>query len=163
MSPRDHLLKTRELRLRVSELELRRSELNQKYWEAKFKSKSDFTDNGIKGLILINGGAAVALGAFLQAIISKPEAAGLIPFVLAGVGLNALGVASAGLIFWLRYMQSRYEDKKNQFTRKNPWWWAAWSTSLVSILLFVFGIGTVVVGGFTQLKSDPPSPHRSGT
>ncbi len=145
------MFRTKELRLRVQELELRNRELNQRYWEAKFRSKSDFTENGVKGLILINGGSAIALGAFLQAIIQKPEAALLIRFVLAGLALNALGVAIAAAIFWLRYMQSLYEDRKHGLTRDNPWWWAAWGTSLLSVVLFVCAIGTVVVGGFIHL------------
>jgi hypothetical protein len=151
-SPRDHMLKAKELRLRDKELALRERELGQKYWEPRFKSKAEFTDNGIRGLILINGGAVVALGAFLQAVISKPEGAPLVPFILTGLGLNGLGVASAAVIFWLRYMQTRHEDEKQRFTRKNPWWWAVWATSLLSILLFLFSIGTVVIGGFTHLK-----------
>ena len=57
------------------EYDLRVRELEQRKWEAEYNAKATIEGQGYKGLGIINGGAAVALGALLQAIINKPEAA----------------------------------------------------------------------------------------
>ena len=163
MTPIDRQLRIKELRIREKEVKLRARELAFRNWEAKFKAKTDVTESGIKGLTLINGGAAIALAAFLQAIISKPEAVAVVPYVVVGLGLNCLGVAAAASVFWLRYMQSRVENKHHKYTRDNPWWWASWGTCLLSIFLFVCGVGAVVVGGYTKLQLATPTPIRASS
>ena len=59
---------------------------------------------GFKGLVLINGGGAAALAAFLQAIWDKPTAAGLRIYLLAGIASLLLGAALAGILFLARYI-----------------------------------------------------------
>lgn len=148
----------REQRIKREELRLRGKELNLRQWEAKFKAKVEATENGIKGLVLINGGAAVALGALLQAIVSKPEAAPLLHYVLWGISFNVLGVAIASAIFWLRYMQQRLEARTNKFMEANGWWRGVWVAALFSIIFFVLGLGYVVYGGLTQLSPVKQQP-----
>ncbi len=143
----------RDHRIKVEELRLRREELRLRQWEAKYKAKGETTENGVKGLVLINGGAAVALGALLQAIVSKPEAAPLLHYVLVGILLNVLGVAVASIIFWVRYMQQRLEARTCQFMERNAWWWLLWLAALLSVVLFVGGLGYAVFGGLTHLIS----------
>ncbi len=135
------------------EYELRVAELEQRKWEAEYQAKGDIEAQGFKGLVLINGGAAVALGALLQALVSKPEAGALMPYVLTGIAFNVVGVATVSVVFWVRYMQGLYEKKYKKFFRKNPWWIWRWYLGGASVLCFVIGMGIVTYGGFTHLPS----------
>lgn len=66
--------------------------------------RNDAMREGVKALVLMNGGGAVALLAFLQAIWSKEPA--LIKYVLWGLGFLVIGVALAGLVHFFRYHTS---------------------------------------------------------
>lgn len=125
----------------------------QRQWEVTYQEKNEAIRQGVKGLALMNGGAAVALGAFLQAIIGKPEAATLVPFVLWGIALTVLGVASASIIFWIGYRQSLYQERHQKFREDNPWWRAYWILAGVSVALFVVGLMCVVVGAAINLTA----------
>jgi len=121
--------------------------------EARYKSKSDLTENGFKGLVLINGGAAVALGALLQAVITQQDVGlGFIRCVLIGIAFNIVGVATAAGAFIVRYRQLRLEAETSKFMSQNVWWRWVWRLALLSIGCFMVGLGVVVWGGFTQLK-----------
>jgi hypothetical protein len=56
-----------------------------------------------RGLALINGGGAIALGAFLQAMWDKPNAEYFKHSVLVGIAWMAAGVVCASAQFFLRY------------------------------------------------------------
>src|SRR5215470_14208359 len=56
-----------------------------------------------RGLALINGGGAIALGAFLQAMWDKPNAEYFKHSVLVGIAWMAAGVVLASAQFFLRY------------------------------------------------------------
>ena len=160
MTVPDHIAKLKELRLRREELALRKTELGLKQWEAKYEAKSELEGQGFKGLLLINGGAAIALAALFQAVISKPEAVEFIPWILAGIVCNILGVASAAVIFWVRYMQGKYEGDHGKFLWNNPWWPWRWYLGGFSVLCFLIAMGLVVYGGFTKLKlTTAPALH----
>jgi hypothetical protein len=66
--------------------------------------RNDAMREGVKALVLMNGGGAVALLAFLQAIWSKEPA--LIKYVLWGVGFLVIGVALTSLVHFFRYHTS---------------------------------------------------------
>jgi len=104
---------------------------------------------GFKGLVLINGGGAAALAAFLQAIWDKPTAAGLRIYLLAGIASLLLGAALAGILFLARYI-SFFHPNTNVLTR-NPWWWTTMALILLSLACFIAGMATVVIGGFVSL------------
>jgi len=146
------------------EYELRVAELKQRKWEAEYQAKGDLEAQGFKGIVFINGGAAVALGALLQALVNKPEASAFLPFVLTGIAFNIGGVALASVIFWVRYMQGLYEKRHNKFFRDNPWWPWRWYLATASLACFVIGLGIVTWGGFTRLNlNPPPSLHVSAS
>ena len=160
MTVPDYIAKLKELRLRREELALRKKELQLKQWEAKYETKSELEGQGFKGLLLINGGAAIALAALFQAVISKAEAVEFVPWVLAGVVANILGVASAAIIFWVRYMQVKYEADHGKFFWENPWWPWRWYLGGFSVLCFLVAMGLVAYGGFTKLKLESsPAIH----
>ena len=123
----------------------------QRQWEVVYREKSEGIRQGIKGLALINGGAAVALGALLQALIGKSDALALIPYVLWGIALTTLGVAAASIIFWVGYRQNIYEQKHGKFREANPWWHAYWILAGMSVALFVVGLMCVVIGAAISL------------
>ncbi len=66
--------------------------------------RNDAMREGVKALVLMNGGGAVALLAFLQAIWSKEPA--LVKYVLWGLGCLVVGVALAALVHFFRYHTS---------------------------------------------------------
>jgi hypothetical protein len=99
--------------------------------------------------MLINGGAAVALAAFLQAVIDKKPA--IIPWILTGIAFNVVGVACAAALFVAQYNQGMYERKHGKYLWKNPWWKLRWSLVLASLTCFIAGLMLVVVGGFQRL------------
>jgi len=139
------------------EYNLRRLEISQRKWETEYNSKASIEGQGYKGLSLINGGAAVALGALLQAIINKPEAATVIPYILTAIALNIAGITLASVIFWVRYNQWLYEKEHNKFLKDNPWWAWRWYLAGLSLLCFVVGMSIVVYGGFKELNLTPES------
>lgn len=143
---------TCDQRLKQEELRLRKEELALRQWEAKYKSKADVTENGIKGLVLINGGSAAGLATLFQALISKEEAQSMIPFVLFGILFTVLGVATGSIVFWLRYQQGQLETQQKLFLQDNYWWRWVWRTCFISLSCFVVGLGVVVYGGLFHLK-----------
>ncbi len=137
------------------EYQLRIRDLEQQKWEAEYNAKAAIEAQGYKGLGVMNGGAAIALGALLQAIINKPEAAAVVPYILVGIVFNIVGISAASVIFWVRYNQWMYEKQHGKFLRENPWWPWRWYLAAVSLVCFVIGMGVVVWGGFTRLNLTP--------
>jgi hypothetical protein len=105
---------------------------------------------GFKGLVLINGGGAAALAAFLQAIIwDKPSASAMRIYLLTGIASLLVGAALAGILFLARYL-AFFHPNTNVLTR-NPWWWTTIVLVLFSLVCFIVGMGTAVTGGFVSL------------
>ena len=148
----EYVAKLKELRIRREEIAIRKTELQIKQWEAKYEAKSELEAQGFKGLLLINSGAAIALATLFQSLISKPEAAAFLPWILAGIASNTIGVVSAAIIFWVRYMQGKYETEHGKFLWENPWWRWHWYLGAVSVACFVVAMGLVTYAGFTKLK-----------
>jgi hypothetical protein len=141
----------RELRLHEKELRLRERELSLRHWQVRRDSRSKIAEGGFRSLFLMNGVGVLALGAFLSAAITEPEASDFLPFLLAGIACHGAGLVLASLLFWTRYMKCRLEDQRSDYVRSNPWWWITWLVSLASVLMFALGVAFVVYGGFTQL------------
>lgn len=68
------------------------------------EQRDDAFREGVKGLLLINGGGTTAMLAFLQATwATKPQ---LAKYVVGCIALLALGLFLAGLVHFLRYQAS---------------------------------------------------------
>jgi succinate dehydrogenase hydrophobic anchor subunit len=103
---------------------------------------------GVKGLFLMNGGGAVALLAFLQAIWKdQPEFAKYVVVALAVLGV---GIFFAGRVQLFRYRASchaqfgpreSYDDYHHRFQR----------AANISLWLFLVGLTIVVVGALRAL------------
>jgi len=143
----------RELKLREAEVRAQLEALKQQRWQTEYDSKAESERHGFRGLVLVHGGAAVAFGALLQAIIGKPEAHAYIPWVLAAVAACAVGVLHAALAFWLGYRQWIEEKRTGKFLEANRWWNAKWAAAFLSGGLFLSGVAIAVVGGYVAMCS----------
>jgi len=132
------------------------TEIEESLWKEQFQAKTELTNQGFKGLLVINGGAAIALGALLQALIGKPEAAPLLPYVLVGIGCCVAGVAFAGATFWLRYDQWQLEVDQKLYRENNPKWRKVWKLARVSLACFGLGLAVAIIGGFLTLSFKMP-------
>jgi glucan phosphoethanolaminetransferase (alkaline phosphatase superfamily) len=112
-------------------------------------ARAEITNQGVRGLLLINGGAAVALLAFLQAIWSEEPA--LAKYVVIGIGIFSIGVLLAGFINFFRYhtsfnFQSGNKKLYNLFRR------LTYSLQYLSLACFGVGMLVVVSGALCLLK-----------
>lgn len=88
-----------------------------------------------KGLTLLNGGAAVALLAFLQAVWSDGQR--LVPGLVVSLFLFLFGALLPSLGSWFRYLGAFHE--KTFTPPKNPWWWAEMAMFALSAVIFLAG------------------------
>ena len=112
------------------------------------RQRDEASKEGVRGLLIINGGGAVALLAFLQAIWSVDQR--LANYVVIGISVLAIGVAVAGLASFLRYHASFnfQQGKKDRWLVYRRGYIGCWYTSLS---LFLAGIGVVVSGAWRVL------------
>ncbi len=124
--------------------------------------KNQILMEGMKGLFLINGGGAVALATWLQAVWEKPWAAPMLPWLLCAMAAFAFGVLFGAFVPLWRYLVFLH---RNTLTpHKNPWWWAHVLTSVLSILSFAVASGFVVKGGYEALPKQTvvaPAPNKA--
>jgi len=113
------------------------------------QTRNRILSEGFRGLVLVNGGGAAALAAFLQAVWDKPSAAPMRVYLLIGIGSLLLGTAAAAILFLARYL-SFFHPNTHTPTR-NPWWWTTIVLVLLSLACFLFGMGTAVTGGLVTL------------
>ena len=101
-----------------------------------------------KGLALINGGAAVALGALLGQLWDKAPA--IRPWVLSGILFLVAGVAFASVLPYLRYRNTF--DSRSFRLGESPWWRWHHRCTVASVATFVVGMVLAVIGGFCALR-----------
>jgi hypothetical protein len=104
--------------------------------------RDEMMNNAVKGLLLANGGGAVALLAFLQAIWREQDAP--LRSMVAALILMALGVIFAALVLLLRYITA-YEHQRGSKT------WCRWrkgylSAAFGSLVMFALSVATIAVG-----------------
>jgi ABC-type multidrug transport system permease subunit len=116
----------------------------------------DFTDQrndalreGVKGLFLMNGGGAVAMLAFLQAIWKdNPH---LAKYVIASIAVLAAGVFLAGLVQFFRYNASfSFQDGKHRVFEVYRFLYLA--AAYCSLSAFLLGVLTMVSGAWCSLR-----------
>jgi len=114
------------------------------------QQRNEASREGIRGLLIINGGGAVALLAFLQAIWQQDKL--LAKYIVIGISVLSLGVVVAGAANFLRYhasfnFQSGNMERWLLFRRS---YISCWYLSLVC---FLIGLGVVVLGAYCQLNA----------
>jgi hypothetical protein len=117
---------------------------------------SDFTDQraealseGVKGLFLMNGGGAVAMLAFLQAIWKDQPL--LAKYVVVSIAFLAAGVFLAGLVQFFRYHASfnLQGGRSRAFRAYRVLYLAAAYSSLAA---FLVGLSIVISGVWCVLS-----------
>ena len=106
------------------------------------RHRLEILNQAFRGLLLINGGGALALLAYLQALEHKdPE---LSKIILIGLAFLVVGLVTAILFMALRYHTS-YEDQ-----RGNPNWEKYRRFVLIflygSLAFFVVAMGVLIIG-----------------
>jgi hypothetical protein len=114
------------------------------------RQRDEASKEGVRGLLLINGGGSVALLAFLQAIWAVDKQ--LAKYVVIGIIFFAIGVAFAGVASFLRYHASFnfQPGKKDRWLLYRRGYIGCWYTSLS---LFLAGSGVVVSGAWFILHA----------
>lgn len=112
--------------------------------------KNELFIESIKGLFLMNGGGAVALATWLQAIWEKEWATPMLKWQLWGMASFAVGVSLAGVAFFARFLA--FYHPKALVPLKNPVWWVHVAASTLSVMAFAIAMGLVVKGGFVTLE-----------
>lgn len=107
------------------------------------EQRNDALREGVKGLLLINGGGATAMLAFLQATwATKPEIA---KYVVVCIAFLAVGLFFAGLVQFFRY-QASFSFQGGQVVSFRRYRFFYLATAYGSLLAFLVGIGIVVIG-----------------
>lgn len=126
-------------------------------WEARNKAAATmlnaaigFAHSALRIIILINGGAAVAVMGLIGSIAQKTQ----VPNALAwGAALFGVGVFLGGLCaadsYFAQYAYSHFEEK-----RGDRWRIAAILTGLGSMVLFLVGL-ILVIFGFSAITPVP--------
>lgn len=109
-----------------------------------------FVEN-IKGLFLMNGGGAIALTSWLQAVWEKEWAAPMLWWHLWGMACFAGGVFFAGLALLVRFLT--FYSRKRNVPRRNWVWRSHVVSNFLSVLAFAVGAALIVVGGFVALPA----------
>jgi hypothetical protein len=107
---------------------------------------------GAKALILINGGAGVALLAFVQAIWSKPHTTVLLLGAVVGFLLFGAGVALAAWALVFRYWRSMHPESKQADDPKRRCEIMLYATSAI---LFFLGVVSSAVGALLAIAQMP--------
>ena len=105
--------------------------------EERYKARVEIEHNFVKGLILINAGAAASMLAFLQAIwIPAPD---LRKIVLVGVILFSGGVFWGALVNLFRYLVNASRSAGNRCQYKS-FLFCSYGTRILSLLSFLAGV-----------------------
>jgi uncharacterized membrane protein len=111
------------------------------------RHRLEILNQAFKGLLIIHGGGAVALLAFLQALGNQnPE---LSKVILVGMAFLVIGLVLNVLFMTFRYHTSLEDQGRNPNWRK----WRAWAFRFLysSVACFVFAMGVLIVGAFLLL------------
>jgi hypothetical protein len=122
------------------------------------RNRLEILNQFFRGMLLLNGGACVALLAFLQAIWeSRPP--GFVHLLVYGMACFLLG-----LVFTVVGQFARYEISRHlQFgrARKGTWWRRAYDW-LVALSVLAFIGGAIIVLSGLYSAPPPPPPEFTG-
>ena len=113
--------------------------------------RDEMSIHGIRGLVLLNGGGAVALLAFLQAAWENiPE---LVPTIVSAMIPLVVGAACAVAVHFLRIQTSLHWFKHGKWLKllQNGF-------AVFSFVLFLAGMTIVIVGSYLHLPAEGLGP-----
>ena len=111
-----------------------------------FDRLHDLIGQGAKGLAFLNGGAAVAMLAFIQALVNNPLYCGFKLYALGALIFFLLGAFSSAMVFFFHYKAIR-----DAYTNANPNGWetlhkVVWGALIFSTICAFIGGGLAAVG-----------------
>ena len=113
------------------------------------EQRNDALREGVKGLFLMNGGGAVAMLAFLQAIwTDKPQ---LAKYVVVSITFLAAGVFLAGVVQFFRYHAS-FNFQGGRLCAFKVYRFLYLSAAYGSLTAFLVGVLVVVSGAWHALN-----------
>jgi hypothetical protein len=131
----------------------------------------DFNKSTAQACMLINGGAATAVLAFLAKDAIDPTILKSAPYCLVGY---ALGVVSSAMMmfammkhashwnyFWYYGSYHVLEEYARESERRASWWSAVIHACFASAMLFFVTASFVLAGGLLMMS--PTAPHSSST
>lgn len=111
--------------------------------------RSEILNESTRSLLLVNGGGAVAVATWLQAVWSEPWAASMLRPLVVGVGVLLAGVLFAALCPFVRYLSFLHPKTATPF--RNPVWWVNAGATVLSLASFLVGMAFVVCGAWRAL------------
>ena len=112
---------------------------------ATTRRRDEFWAQGVRGLFLINGGGAVALLTFLQAIWGTEPA--MVPWVVRGLVCLAIGVVFAAAVPILRAKTAEHWLSASGKGKRYKRFYEA--LSLLSVAMFFLGIIVLAWGAYS--------------
>jgi uncharacterized membrane protein YqgA involved in biofilm formation len=115
---------------------------NEEHALETYKSLISISTEGMKALQLVNGGAVVALLAYLGQVSNR---AGVAPQVRYAVGLFILGLVAATFTFVTSYLtqfapfNEGVRGQEYKGAKHGPWWAVTIAVALVSLMSFACG------------------------
>lgn len=119
--------------------------------------RDEMANHGLRSLLLLNGGGAVAVLAFLQSIWTEPAAQELVPWVVYGMVPLIIGAALSGLVHFIRYESSEAYQMRSKMAGRRMKCLQKFFTA-AAFASFLFGMNLIVFGALQNL----PSPGLSG-
>ena len=125
------------------------------------EQRNDALREGVKGLLLINGGGATAMLAFLQAIWPTQQL--MAKYVVVCIACLAFGLCLAGAVQFFRY-QASFSFQSGRHSAFNCYRALYLGAAYGSLLAFLLGIAVVVVGVLcpSPCGNDNAGHHRTG-
>ena len=118
-------------------------------------SRATLLTEGYKGLLIINGGGAAALLAFIAQIINKSPEIAKLSFV--GVSLMAVGLACASLIPFFRYHHShKAEELQNaghKGSTKTNFWYLYTGCQYLSVIVFIIALMYLAINALPIIET----------
>jgi hypothetical protein len=111
-------------------------------------ARAAISTEGVKGLFLLNGGGALALLAFLQAVWDKNPA--LAKLALVGISIFAFGALLAGFVNFLRYHTS-LSFQSGETCNYKMFKFFSLSCQYLSLVAFAVATGVLVIGAWRLL------------
>lgn len=117
-------------------------------------SRAELLTEGFKGLLLVNGGGAAALLAFVAQTVDKsPRLAAL---SLIGVVIMAFGLGFAMLVPFFRYHHSHWAQKREKSgytgSMKSRFWYAYTVSQYLSVAAFVLSVIYLVLSALPVVE-----------
>ena len=135
-------------------------DLSDRDWEIKKRGqdkawaqavrRDSMAEHGLRAILLMNGGGALALLTFLQIAWPKREMVQLVPWIVSAMVPLLLGALTAGAVHFLRYLasmayQAKGADEGRKMTKVHQW------ATVLSFACFFLGMGIIVCGAFRNL------------